>query len=101
MRINPVRVWRYNGLRRKFLGKVGILEEFSVVRVGPTGMENRVPYVVGLVRVGKEKVMAQIVDVDESRVVVGMKMVGRLRRLFDVDPEAVIVYGLKFAPSGE
>jgi uncharacterized OB-fold protein len=96
MLISAPRVWRYNQQRRKYLGEVGMLVGFSVVRVGPVGLENRTPYVVGLVEVGGEKIMVQIVDIAKPRI--GMKVVGVVRRLFDVDPEAVVVYGIKFRP---
>lgn len=98
MQISPVRVWRYNERRRRFLGVVGTLVSYSVVRVGPQGMESKTPYIVGLVKIGKERVMIQIVGVNTEDLRTGMRLVGRLRRLFTVDPDAVVVYGVKFCP---
>lgn len=99
MWFNAPRVWRYNKQRRRFLGKRGVLVSWSVVRVAPEGMLERTPYVVGLVRVGKALVMAQLIEVEDvSRLRVGLVLIGRLRRLFDVDEKALLVYGIKFAP---
>jgi hypothetical protein len=94
--ISPVRVWRYNQERRRLLGAFGTLEQFSVVRVGPVGLSNRTPYVIGLVKVGHELVLAQLADVEDIQI--GMRLRGQLRKLFDVNKDGVIVYGIKFVP---
>ena len=99
--ISPVRVWRYNEERRRLLGKQGILRLFSVLRVGPTGMSGRTPYVVGLVQVGDELVIAQLADIQMNSLKKGMKLRGRVRRLFDITLDGVIVYGIKFTPDFE
>lgn len=98
MKIEPARVWRYNQKRRKYLGKLGKLVGFTTVRTPPEGLEKRVPYVVGLVKIGQERLMAQIVDIEPEEVRVGMKVVGRLRRLFDVPNDQLVIYGVKFVP---
>jgi uncharacterized OB-fold protein len=96
MKINAPKVWRYNQQRRQYLDKVGKVVGWSVVRNGPEGMEKRTPYVVALIEVGTQRVIGQVVDVDLKTLAVGMKVVGVLRRLFEVDAEAVIVYGIKW-----
>lgn len=101
MNISPVRVWRRNEQRRKHMGEVGVLRGFSVVRVAPTGLERHVPYVVGLVEVGGEMVTAQLVEVQFGELTLGMKLVGVLRRLLEVDHDGVLVYGVKFGPVRE
>jgi uncharacterized OB-fold protein len=98
MKLEPARHWRYNEKRRKYLGKTGRLMNWSVVYVGPEGLENRTPYVVGLVTVGRETVMAQIGEVEPGILKKGMKLWGQLRRLFDVPADQLIVYGVKFVP---
>lgn len=101
MQIAAPRVWRYNHKRREYLGKIGKLMGFSVVRVGPIGWKNRTPYVVGVVAVNGEQLTAQIVEVEIEDLKIGMRVEGVVRRLFDVDPEAVVVYGIKFRPVDE
>lgn len=101
MKMQPARLWRYNRERKKYLGKVGKLVGWSQVQVGPEGMERRAPYFIGLIRVGGETVIAQLVEVEAESIKRGMMMVGRLRRLFDVPKDQLIVYGVKFAPLRE
>lgn len=101
MYLNPARLWRYNQMRRQYLGKKGRLLNWTTVRVGPEGLERRTPYVVGLVQVGKEKVMTQIAEIKTQDLHKGIWLVGRLRRLFDVPDEQLVVYGVKFTPERE
>lgn len=77
---------------------MGILVSYSVVRSAPEGMECYAPYVVGIVCVGKTYAIAQISDVDVHNLRVGMRMVGRLRRLFTAKHVDLITYGVKFCP---
>lgn len=97
MEYNPARVWRYNTQRRKHYGDVGKLLSWSVVCVAPQGMQRHTPYIVGIVHIGHENVMGQIVDVTPDKLHEGMKVVGVMRRLFDVSGSAVIVYGVKYS----
>jgi uncharacterized OB-fold protein len=96
MKIAAARVWRYNQKRREYLGKVGKVIAWSVVRGGPEGMERRTPYVVGIIECEGERLMGQIVDVMPEEMKKGLKVKGVLRRLYDVDLDAVVVYGVKW-----
>jgi uncharacterized OB-fold protein len=96
MKISPVVVWRKNDWRKEFLGKKGKLISWSVVRSAPVGMEKAGEYVVGIVKVGKKKVVRQIVDVEWSELKEGMSLVGKLRQIVCVDKEESILYGVKF-----
>jgi uncharacterized OB-fold protein len=96
MKMAAPRVWRYNEKRRQLLGKVGQVVAWTIVRAGPEGMEERTPYVVGIIEVDGQRVMGQVVDVDSVQMRVGMKVEGVLRRLFDVDSDALIMYGVKW-----
>lgn len=95
MKMQAPRLWRYNQERRRYLGKVGRIVGWSVVRVGPEGLEKRTPYVVGIVEVMGERVVAQITGVEPEKMVEGMRVIGRLRRLFEVPEDELIVYGVK------
>lgn len=97
MNIPASRVWRYNGDRKKYLGKEGKIVSYSVVHVAPMGLSGRTPYVVAVIRVGSENIVGQIVDCDTDSVKVGMKVVGVVRRLFDVAKDGVLLYGVKFS----
>jgi uncharacterized OB-fold protein len=96
MKIAAARVWRYNRKRREYLGKVGKVIAWSVVRSGPEGMERRTPYVVGIIECDGERLMGQIVEVIPEEMKKGLKVKGVLRRLYDVDLDAIVVYGVKW-----
>lgn len=96
--IPAAKVWRFNKTRTHGWREQGKLVNWSVIFNGPVGMENVGHYVVGVVKLESGKqVMAQIVDVNESDLKMGMKCVGVLRRLVEVGDEAVICYGVCFA----
>lgn len=101
MILRPATLWRRNSVRKRYLGHRGVVICFSVVYQAPLQLEKRVPYIVALVRVGKERVMVQLVDCEQSEVYVGMEVVGVMRKLFDVDDAGLHVYGVKFCPIKE
>ena len=97
MKMHPAMLWRRNSERRRYLGIFGKVIGFSVVYQGPLQLEKRTPYVVALIEVGDERVVSQLVDCDPLQVTVGSRVVGVMRKLFDVDADALIVYGVKFS----
>ncbi|MFC1653717.1 OB-fold domain-containing protein [Patescibacteria group bacterium] len=98
MKPYPAQVWRNNKERRRFLGVVGVVETFSVVKQGPKQLSNRPSYILAMVGLKNEKTLVQLVDVDASKVFVGMKVVGVLRKMHDVLKDELLVYGVKFRP---
>jgi uncharacterized OB-fold protein len=101
MKLDPAVVWRNNEWRRRHLGSTGTVVTYSRVIQAPEQLMQRTPYVVALVQVDTEIVPAQLVDCDEEDLTIGMKVKGVLRKMFDVDAEALQVYGVKFAPLRE
>lgn len=83
-----------------FSGK-GEVYSYTTVYEPPSGFENNAPYTVALVRLNEgPMVTAQLTDVDEDSVQIGMpvEMVTRKMR-DDGDERGMIVYGYKFRPS--
>jgi len=78
-----------------------VVKGFSVVYVGPEGMENQVPYVVGLVEVDGVRVVSRIVEIEPEEMRLEMVVVGRMRRLFTVSEDGLVVYGVVFGPLRE
>jgi uncharacterized OB-fold protein len=67
---------------------------------GTIGLSDKTPYVIGLVQLFcGEVVIGQLTSVDLEHLYVGMVFQGRIRRLFVVPYDQVIVYGVKFQPS--
>ena len=113
--ISPVKVWRNQKKIASLVGKIGVVESFTIVYVSPVGFENQAPYPVALARFGKvptqrsgsrtpdvsdrdvgEKITAQIVDCDIKEVAIGRPVEVVLRRVKHSDREGVIPYGAKF-----
>lgn len=101
MRIEPARLWRNNHARREGLGEVGEVVSYSVIHQGLTHLNEHTPYVVALVRLTNKTMMSQMVDVVLSEIRIGMKVRGVLRKMFEVDADALHVYGVKFSPLDE
>jgi hypothetical protein len=81
-----------------FSGK-GEVYSFTVLRQAPDGFEGQTPYPVALVRLAEGPlVTAQLADVDEADVQIGMPVELVTRRLRDLGPEGLLVYGYKFRP---
>lgn len=95
---NPVNIWRCNSQRSRYLGKTGTLEGFTRIRVKPKHMHEVPDYCVGLVKVGRFKIMTRITDVEYGELQIGQKLMGRMRRLVPPTPESPILYGVVFAP---
>jgi uncharacterized OB-fold protein len=83
-----------------FSGK-GEVYSFTTIYEAPTGYDSNAPYTVALVKLDEgPMVTAQLTDVDNSAVQIGMpvEMVTRKMRN-DGDERGLIVYGYKFRPS--
>lgn len=98
MTTSPVKIWRNQPKTRHFLGKVGVVETFTIIRVPPAGFEPQAPYPVVLVNLGKEKMIGQLVDYIQDHLVIGQKVQAVLRRIKNPDNEGLIPYGIKFKP---
>jgi hypothetical protein len=76
----------------------GTVYSFSVVRQAPDGYE--APYVLAMVALDEGPVVtAQITDCEIGQIEIGMPVEMVTRRLRDLGPEGLIVYGYKFRPT--
>jgi uncharacterized OB-fold protein len=83
----------------KFSGK-GEVYSYSVVYAAPEGYEKFVPYIVALVRLAEGPlVTAQLTDVDESEVRIGMPVEMVTRILREDGERGMLIYGYKFRPA--
>ena len=81
-----------------FSGK-GEVYSFSTVHDAPAGYEAYAPYTVALVKLAEgPMVTAQMTDVDNSRVKIGMPVEMVTRKLRDDGDRGILVYGYKFRP---
>jgi uncharacterized OB-fold protein len=81
------------------LSGIGTIYSFSVVRQPPTGYDDQAPYVLALIRlVEGPLITAQLTDCDPQDVTIDMQVEMITRRLRDLGPDGLIVYGYKFRP---
>ena len=77
----------------------GEVYSFSTVYVAPEGFAEYVPYVVALVKLDEGPlVTAQLTDVDEDDVYVGMPVEMVTRKIQEEGEEGLIFYNYKFRP---
>ena len=82
----------------KFSGR-GEVYSFSTVHTAPEGFEKYTPYLVALVRLTEGPlVTAQLTDVDEQDVKIGMPVEMVTRALREDGDRGMLVYGYKFRP---
>jgi uncharacterized protein len=80
----------------------GEVYSYTTVYEPPAGYEEYSPYTVALVKLAEGPlVTAQLTDVDQDKVVIGMPVEMVTRRLrSDGDERGLLVYGYKFRPVG-
>lgn len=77
----------------------GEVYSFTVLRQAPEGFEGQAPYAVALVQLAEGPlVTAQLTDVAEDEISIGMPVEVVTRRLRDLGSEGLIVYSYKFRP---
>ena len=75
----------------------GTVYSYSIVRQPPDGYEDQAPYILALVKLAEgPMVMAQLTDCDAEQVAIDMPVEMVTRRLRDLGPDGLIVYGYKF-----
>jgi uncharacterized OB-fold protein len=81
------------------LSGAGTVYSFTVVRQPPTGYEAQAPYILAMVRLEEGLlVTAQLTDCEPHDVAIDMQVEMVTRRLRDLGPDGLIVYGYKFRP---
>jgi uncharacterized OB-fold protein len=77
----------------------GEVYSFSIMYNAPQGYEEHKPYTIALVRLDEgPMVTAQLTDVDNSDVRIGMRVEMVTRKLREEGVEGQIIYGYKFRP---
>ena len=78
----------------------GEVYSYTIMRDAPLGFEGTTPYAVAIVKLEEGPMLtAQLTDIDERDVEIGMPVEMVTRRLrSDGDERATIVYGYKFRP---
>ena len=95
---SPVTIWRQHKKLNAYLNKVGRLLVWTKILVAPSGFEHQVPYLVGIVDFGAERLPLQIVDCEEKDLKRNQKVMVVIRKIGRVKPDEVIEYGLKVKP---
>lgn len=77
----------------------GEVYSYSIVHQAPEGFAEYVPYPVALVKLEEGPlVTAQLTDVEVGEVYIGMPVEMVTRRITELGPEGLIIYGYKFRP---
>jgi uncharacterized OB-fold protein len=89
---------RHSKLSAKKMPDKGKIYSFTEVHAAPTGFEYEAPYFLAIVELDNGvKLLSQIVDTPENKIVVGAPVEMRFRRVGEDDHENVLAYGYKFA----
>ncbi len=80
----------------------GFLREYTIVYQVPKGYGDSSPLVIGLIELDEGfRVLSQLVDVELSKIHVGMRVEAVLRRLYVDGSTGLIQYGIKFTSSSQ
>ena len=81
------------------LSGAGTIYSFTVVRHPADGYEEQTPTILALITLAEgPRITAQLTDCDPDQVVIDMPVEMVTRRLRDLGPDGLIVYGYKFRP---
>ena len=81
------------------LSGAGTIYSFAVVRQPPLGFEDQAPYALALVKLAEGPLItAQLTDCDADEIAIGQPVEMVTRRLRDLGPDGLLVYGYKFRP---
>jgi uncharacterized protein len=81
------------------LSGAGTVYSFTVVRQPADGYEEQSPAILALITLAEgPRITAQLTDCDAEQVAIDMPVEMVTRRLRDLGPEGLIIYGYKFRP---
>jgi len=73
------------------------LISWSTVHAAPEGFEEFVPYTIAIVELEDgERMTTQLADINENKLVHGMKLFPTFRKYYEHGREGIIHYGIKF-----
>ncbi|MCP4419426.1 MAG: Zn-ribbon domain-containing OB-fold protein [Chloroflexi bacterium] len=79
---------------------LGEIYSFTTIYDAPAGFEHNAPYTVALIKLEEGPVVtAQLTDIEESELSIGLPVEMVTRKLRTDGPEGMIVYGYKFRPA--
>ncbi len=79
---------------------LGEIYSFTTIYDAPAGFEHNAPYTVALIKLEEGPVVtAQLTDVEENELSIGMRVEMVTRKLRTDGSEGMIVYGYKFRPA--
>ncbi len=88
---------RKGRLVKQHMPKTGKIFSFTRVHSAPSGFEHESPYWLGIVELENGvKLLTQIVDSPEEKVVIGAPVTMVFRRIYADATEGIIAYGYKF-----
>lgn len=97
---NPSEIWRHHKKLHNYLGKKGRLLVWTKISVPPSGFEDYVPYLSGIVEFDTgEKLPVQIVDCSDEDLKPNLKVISVIRRGKKSKPDEVIEYVVKVKPA--
>lgn len=77
----------------------GTIYSFTTIQTPPQDFEGQAPYTVALIKLPEgPMITAQLTDVDEDKIEIGMPVEMVTRKLTEQGEEGIIVYGYKFRP---
>ncbi len=83
----------------EFSGR-GELYSFTTLFQAPLGFEGNLPYAVGMIKLDEGPIVeAQLTDVNPEDLKIGQRLQMVTRKLRELGPEGLIVYGYKFRPA--
>lgn len=81
------------------LSGAGSVYSFTVVHQPPEGYAEQAPYILALIQLAEGPlVTAQLTDCDPEQVTIDMPVESVTRKLRELGPEGLLVYGYKFRP---
>ena len=94
---SPIVIWRNQKNVRNLLGQKGTIISWTKIQVAPPEFEYQAPYFIALIKLESGEIRSgQLVDVEDKKVKIGLKVRAVLRRLGKVSSEEVLDYGIKF-----
>jgi uncharacterized OB-fold protein len=98
---SPVKIWRNQKTIAAFVGKKGVIESWTMVRVPLGTFSHLAPYPVAIVALDTgERMCLQVVDWGQKQLRRGQNVEVVVRRVTEPNTEGVIPYGLKARPIG-
>ncbi|MFN8477433.1 MAG: Zn-ribbon domain-containing OB-fold protein [Kouleothrix sp.] len=77
----------------------GTVYSFTVVRQPPAGLAEEAPYILAMVKLAEgPMITAQLTDCDPEQITIDLPVEMVTRRLRDLGPDGLLVYGYKFRP---